>query len=376
MMYPSLNETDDMDKPLSFPPENREEEDEFEELPEEETESLFEHYRFVIDPGQSPLRIDKFLFDKMQKVSRNKIQDAAQAGYILVDGKAIKSNYKVKPGNVVTISFPTPREPRQGVIPENILLDIRYEDDDVMVVHKPAGMVVHPGVGNYRGTLVNALAHYLSKDHLPVKEGNLPDRPGLVHRIDKDTSGLLVIAKSEQAMKSLSEQFFNHTVRRKYLALVWGEPAESEGTIDCYIGRNPNQRLQMVVFPEEESGKRAITHYKVLEAMYYVSLVECRLETGRTHQIRVHMQHQGNPLFNDAKYGGDRIVKGTVFTKYKQFVENTFQVLPRQALHAQSIGFVHPTTGEELYFESELPEDFQEALDRWRSYLASRKQLI
>ena len=348
-------------------------EDDFEVM--QTDEGLYEHYRFIIDPGQAPLRIDKFLFDRMQKVSRNKIQEAAQSGYVLVNGEAVKANYKVKPGNIITIAFPNPKEQRPGVVPEEIPLDIRYEDQDVMVIHKPAGMVVHPGVGNYSGTLVNALAFHLSRTDLPVKEGNQSDRPGLVHRIDKDTSGLLVIAKSERAMKSLSDQFFHHTVQRKYIALVWGEPEESEGTFDWYIGRNPNQRLQMMVFPEQDNGKRAVTHFKIIEPLYYVSLLECQLETGRTHQIRVHMQYAGHPLFNDQKYGGDRIVKGTVFTKYKQFVENTFQSMPRHALHAKSLGFIHPSTGEEMFFDSDIPEDFQRALDRWRAYHHSRKEL-
>lgn len=351
-----------------------EEDDSFSDM--QADEAFFEHYRFVADPRQSPLRIDKFLFDRLQRISRNKIQDAIQLGYIRVDGRMVKPNFRVKPGHVVTLVYPKPRDANYKVMAENIPLDIRYEDDDILVVHKPAGMVVHPGVGNYRGTLVNALAYYMQEKKLPVKEGNLADRPGLVHRIDKNTSGLLVVAKTDLAMKSLSEQFFRHTVHRRYLALVWGEMEEPEGAINLHVGRNPNQRLQMIVFPEGDKGKRAVTHYKVLEPLYYVSLIECRLETGRTHQIRIHMQYKGHPLFNDHKYGGDRIVKGTVFSKYKQFVDNAFQLMPRHALHAQTLGFEHPRTGEQLFFESELPEDFQAVLDKWRAYLASRKRLL
>lgn len=350
-----------------------------EELPEKKdevaaVETMYEYQRFEVDPKQKPMRLDKFLFDRLKNISRNKIQDAITVGYIRVDGKMVRSSFKVKPGQVVTLMYPKPPEEKLKVIPEKIPLNIHYEDDDLLVVNKPAGMVVHPGIGNYRGTLVNALAFYLQDCDLPVKSGNLADRPGLVHRIDKDTSGLLVVAKTELAMNSLSRQFFHHTVKRKYQALVWGAFAEPEGTIAANIGRNPYHRLQMYVFSEGEDGKYAVTHYKTLEDLYYVSLVECQLETGRTHQIRVHMQYKGHPLFNDEKYGGSRILKGTVFSKYKKFVENNFNLLPRQALHAKSLGFIHPRTQEEMYFESELPEDFQTVLDRWRNYLKSRQE--
>ncbi len=339
-------------------------------------ETMYEHHRYVADPKQTPLRIDKFLFDRIANISRNKIQDAINDGYIRVDGKMVKPNFKVKPGHSVTLVYPKPPDSGYKVVAENIPLDIRYEDDDIIIVHKEAGMVVHPGVGNYRGTLVNALAHYMQDKELPIKEGNLGDRPGLVHRIDKNTSGLLVIAKTEKAMSSLSRQFFHHTVHRRYQALVWGAFPEQEGTINLNVGRNPNQRLQMVVFPEGKQGKRAVTHYKTLEDLYYVSLIQCELETGRTHQIRVHMQYQGHPLFNDTKYGGGRIVKGTVFSKYKQFVENCFKLMPRHALHAKSLGFIHPTSGKEVYFESDLPDDMSQVLNKWRTYLSGRKRLL
>ncbi len=337
-------------------------------------ETMYEYQRFEVDPKQKAIRLDKFLFDRIRNISRNKIQDAITVGYIRVDGRMVRSNHKVKPGQVVTLMYPKPPEERLKVIPEKIDLEIHYEDEDVLVVNKPAGMVVHPGIGNYRGTLVNAIAFHLQDHDLPIKTGNLADRPGLVHRIDKDTSGLLVIAKTNLAMQSLSRQFFHHTVKRKYLAMVWGSVEEDTGTISVNIGRNPNQRLVMTAFPEGEDGKHAVTHFRTLENLYYVTLLECQLETGRTHQIRVHMKYKGHPLFNDEKYGGARILKGTVFSKYKQFVENNFAFLPRQALHARSLGFIHPRTQEELYFECDLPTDFQTVLDRWRTYYQSRQK--
>lgn len=339
-------------------------------------DELYEHQRYVADPKQTPVRLDKFLMDRMLKTSRNRIQNAIHAGAIKVNDKEVKPNFKVKPGHVITLVLATPPPEHAPIVGQNIPLDVRYEDDDLMVVHKPAGMVVHPGVGISDGTLVNALVYYFKNQQLPVKEGNFEDRPGLVHRIDKDTSGLLLIAKNESAMTHLSKQFFDHTIERKYVAMVWGEPDEDSGTIDAFVGRDPRNPVLVSVFPEEEKGKHAITHFKVLERLYYVSLVECQLETGRTHQIRVHMKHLGHPLFSDHRYGGDRIVKGTVFTKYKQFVENCFKILPRQALHAKSIGFVHPVSGEKMYFESELPEDFQQALEKWRNYVSGRKKLM
>ncbi len=336
-------------------------------------ESLYELHKIIVDPKQSFIRIDKFLMTKLERVTRNKIQKAIKNEEVKVNDKIIKSNYKVRPNDIISFLLPKPSTETSGVIAENIPLDIKYEDDDLLVVYKPPGMVVHPGFGNKTGTLVNALAHYFKEIELPVKEGNLSDRPGLVHRIDKDTSGVLVIAKTEEAMSHLGKQFYNHTVERKYQALVWGSPEETSDTIETYIGRDPSNRTRFMAFTEEEEGKHAITHYKVLEDLYYVSLIECQLETGRTHQIRVHLKHIGHPLFNDAKYNGDRIVKGTVFSKYKTFVENNFKILNRQALHAKSLGFIHPRTGEKMYFETDLPDDMMQCLERWKKYLSGRK---
>ena len=330
-------------------------------------EPLYEHHLITVDPGQSAIRIDKFLFDKYSHVSRNRIQNAIRAEAITVNDGPVKPNYKVRPGDQVSVVFPR-HHIDEGIVAENIPLDIRYEDDDVLIVNKQAGMVVHPGVGVHSGTLVNALAHYLGSHDLPVMPGNSEDRLGLVHRIDKDTSGLLVIAKNEFAMTHLAKQFFRHEIDRKYLALVWGTPDPLSGTITGHIGRDVRSRLQMAVFPEGEQGKLAVTHYKTLEDLYYVSLVKCQLETGRTHQIRVHMRYIGHPVFNDERYGGDRILKGTVFTKYRQFVENCFKMMPRHALHAQTLGFTHPVTGKKVSFECELPEDFRSVLGKWRHY--------
>lgn len=337
-----------------------------------EGEDLYELQSIEVDKGQAPLRIDKYLQDRMKKVSRNRIQSAIKAGAVRVDGKEMrKSNLKIKPGHKIEVLLPKPPEHHKGVIPQDIPLDIRYEDDHLMIVHKPAGLVVHPGFGNWDGTLVNGLA-YRFKD-LPIMEGNSHDRIGLVHRIDKNTSGLLVIAKTDEALTALGKQFFYHTIERKYLALVWGDVEEEEGTIIGNIGRHPRDRRLYTVFPEEEDGKHAVTHYKVVERFYYVTLVECQLETGRTHQIRVHMKYKGHPLFSDDRYGGDRILKGTVYSKYKRFVENCFALMPRQALHAKSLGFEHPITGEKMYFEADVPEDFATVLDTWRRYVKSRK---
>ena len=275
----------------------------------------------------------------------------------------------------MSVFFYKARGHSENLIPEDIPLNIVYEDNDLMVVNKPAGMVVHPGIGNWTGTLVNALAYYMKgKNELPIKEGNTNERPGLVHRIDKDTSGLLVIAKTEEAMTHLSKQFYDHTIERKYLALVWGDIGEEKGTIEGHIGRHPSHRMMRTVFADGSEGKNAITHYEVLKRFYYVTLLQCQLETGRTHQIRVHMKHLGHPLFNDTKYGGDRIVKGTIFTKFKAFVNNTFKVMPRHALHAHSLGFIHPRTGEKMYFEESIPEDFENAITRWKNYVSSRKE--
>lgn len=327
-------------------------------------QELFEHFRFVADKGQQLLRVDKFLVQRLEKSSRNRVQQAAEAGCILVNGKAVKSNYRVKPLDVVSVVMDRPRYEFE-IIPENIPLDIVYEDADLLVVNKPAGLVVHPGHGNYTGTLVNALAWHF-KDN-PDYDVNDP-RMGLVHRIDKDTSGLLVVAKTPDAKTCLGKQFFNKTTRREYVALVWGVPEEREGTIVGNVGRNPKDRLQMAVFPDGSQGKHAVTHYRVLEDFGYVSAVCCRLETGRTHQIRVHMKHIGHPLFADSRYGGDEILRGERTAKYRQFIANCFKACPRQALHARTLGFVHPATGKELFFESELPADMISLFDKWRVY--------
>ena len=337
------------------------------------SDDLFEHFKIQVDPKQSPLRIDKFLLDRVEKVSRNRIQNAIKSGSILVNEKEVKPNYKVRPGDLIKLVLPNaPTE--YDLTPEKIDLDIKYEDDHILIVNKQAGLVVHPGVGNFSGTLVNGLMHYF-KHELPIKAGNSIERPGLVHRIDKATSGLLVIAKTDYAMTHLAKQFFDHTVEREYLALVWGAPDPSSGTIEGHIGRDPKNRTVMKVYPEADQGKHAITHYETIEDLYYVSLIKCILETGRTHQIRAHMKHVGHPLFNDQKYGGNQIRKGTVFSKYRQFVNNCFKVMPRQSLHAHTLGFEHPETGERMHFQNELPADFEAVLNKWRSYLDSRKSL-
>ena len=324
---------------------------------------LYEHFRFVVDRGQALLRIDKFLMGRIQNASRNKIQNASRAGNILVNDKPVKPNHRVHPLDVVSIVLAYP--PRETeLIPEDIPLNIFYEDADLLVVNKEAGMVVHPAHGNYTGTLVNALAYRFQQEGIVSETG-----PYLVHRIDKDTSGLLLVAKNEIAQSVLARGFFEHKVDRHYQALVWGDFTEDEGTITGHIGRSLKDRLVMHVFTDGAYGKEAITHYKVLKRYHYVTLVECTLETGRTHQIRAHMQHIGHPLFNDARYGGDKVLKGTTFTKYKQFIQNCFELCPRQALHAKTLGFVHPTTGKEMRFESELPSDMQAVLDKWESYI-------
>ncbi|MBR2014571.1 MAG: RluA family pseudouridine synthase [Alistipes sp.] len=332
------------------------------------SDEMYEHFSIVVDKGQKMLRLDKFLVDRMEHCSRNRIQQAADSGLLLVNGVAAKSSYKVKPLDHITFVMPYPKRELE-IIPEDIPLNIVYEDDSLIIVNKQPGMVVHPGCGNYTGTLVNALTFYL-KDIPLFQKGDM--RAGLVHRIDKDTSGLLVIAKTDEAHTRLAKQFFDHTIHRRYVALVWGNFEEDEGTIVGNIGRNPRDRQQMYDFADGSDGKHAVTHYKVLRRYGYVTLVECRLETGRTHQIRVHMAWKGHPLFNDARYGGDRILKGTTFSKYKQFIENCFSALPRQALHARSLGFVHPTTREDVYFDSELPADLQTVIDKWEMYCSSR----
>ena len=331
-----------------------------------EEDELFEHYSFTADAGQKPLRVDKFLMTRIRNATRNKIQQAARDGNIRANEQVVKQNYRVKPGDTIRVLFEHP--PYENLLlPEDIPLDIVYEDEVLLVVDKPAGMVVHPGHGNYTGTLVNALVHHL--DQLPLNSDN---RPGLVHRIDKETSGLLVIAKTEAAMANLARQFFDKTTRREYLAMVWGNVADEAGTVEGHIGRNPKNRLQMQVFPDGSQGKEAVTHYRVEERLGYVTLVSCRLETGRTHQIRVHLQHIGHTIFNDSRYGGDRILKGTSFTKYKQFVENAFKILPRQALHARTLGFTHPLSGKELDFEAPVPPDMAACIAKWRDYAKHR----
>lgn len=332
---------------------------------------LYEHFRVVVDKGQSQVRVDKYLFERLVNSSRNRIQKAADAGLIMANGKPVKSSYKVKPCDVLTVMMDRPRYDND-IIPEDIPLDIVYEDNDLMVVNKPAGLVVHPGCGNYHGTLVNAIAWHL-KDN-PKYDPNDP-QVGLVHRIDKDTSGLLVVAKTPDAKTHLGLQFYNKTTKRKYNALVWGVVENNEGTIEGNIGRNPKDRMQMAVLSDPAQGKHAVTHYRVLERLGYVTLVECILETGRTHQIRVHMKHIGHTLFNDERYGGNEILKGTHFSKYKQFVNNCFETCPRQALHAMTLGFVHPRTGEEMFFTSPLPEDMTNLIDKWRNYISNREEL-
>ena len=335
---------------------------------DEQEEELFEHYKYIADNGQDKLRIDKFLIDRIPNTSRSKIQIAAHNGNILVNKVQVKPNYKVKPKDEISIVLPYPVRQLE-LIPQNIPIDIIYEDDHLCLVNKSANMVVHPGYGNYDGTLVNALLYHF--DQLPELPNDYFGRPGLVHRLDKHTTGLMVVAKTENTLTNLAKQFFDRTTKRKYYALVWGDVAEDEGKVDLYLGRSLKNRKLMVGYPDKEHGKHAVTHYKVVEKLGYVTLIECKLETGRTHQIRVHMKHIGHPLFNDLEYGGDKILKGTSFTKYKQFVENCFKLLPGQALHAKSLGFFHPILKKELNFDSELPDYFEEVLNKWRRYSSS-----
>lgn len=338
----------------------------------DENDDLYEHHSFTATKGQEPLRVDKFLMNFIENATRNKVQQAAKDGNIYVNGVTVKQNYKVKAGDEVKVLLEYP--PYENLLtPEDIPLDIVYEDDALLVVNKPAGMVVHPGHGNYSGTLINALIYHF--DNLP---NNSSDRPGLVHRIDKDTSGLLVIAKTESAMAYLTNQFFHKTSKREYVALVWGNMNDDEGTIEGNIGRNPKNRLQNIVYlgDDADQGKPAVTHYKVLERLGYVTLISCQLETGRTHQIRVHLKHIGHTLFNDERYGGDKILKGTTFTKYKQFVDNCFKTLPRQALHAKTLAFEHPVTKKWMEFDSEIPTDISECIERWRNYAKNSKENI
>ncbi|MFC0772771.1 RluA family pseudouridine synthase [Terrimonas alba] len=332
-------------------------------------DELYERFTLTVDKGQEPLRIDKFLINRIERGTRNKLQRAINTGMVLVNGKEVRPNYKVKPNDEIIVYSDTDPEESE-IVPENIPLNIVYEDDSLMVINKPVGMVVHPGSGNYSGTLLNGVAYYLQQKNPAVSEAVLP-RFGLVHRIDKNTSGLLVLAKTEHAMRMLAKQFFDHTVKRQYVALVWGDMQEDEGTVVAHIGRHLRFRKQFAAYPEGDHGKEAITHYKVMERFGYVTLVQCVLETGRTHQIRVHMKYIGHPLFNDDFYGGDKIVKGTVYTKYKQFVDNCFAICPRQALHAKTLGFVHPETGEELFFDTELADDMKQVIEKWRKYISA-----
>ncbi|MFV0604642.1 MAG: RluA family pseudouridine synthase [Niabella sp.] len=348
--------------------------DDLDELQQEQpdfNEELYEKFVYKTDKGQEPYRIDKYLMNRIEGATRNKIQQAINNNMVLVDGKTIKPNYKVKGvQEIVVYTDTTPNE--NDIVPEDIPLDIVHEDEDIIIVNKPAGMVVHPGSGNYNGTLLNAIAYHLQKQNNTITEDTLP-RFGLVHRIDKNTSGLLVLAKTPEAMRHLAKQFFDHTVKRRYIALAWGDIEQNEGTIIAHVGRNQRYRKLFEAYPEGDYGKDAITHYKVVERFGYVTLVQCILETGRTHQIRVHMKYIGHPLFNDDFYGGDKIVKGTVYTKYKQFVDNCFTLCPRQALHAKTLGFVHPGTGKEIYFESPIPNDMENVIEKWRKYVQVKK---
>lgn len=336
------------------------------------SDELYERFTLTVDKGQEPLRIDKFLTNRIEGATRNKLQQAMNHGMVLVNGNAVKPNYKIKPADSIIIySDLSPEE--TDVVPEKMDLTIVYEDADLMVINKPAGMVVHPGSGNYSGTLLNGIAYYLQQQNPTISEDTLP-RFGLVHRIDKNTSGLLVLAKNDKAMRHLAKQFFDHTVKREYRALVWGDPENDKGTIVAHVGRHLRFRKLFEAYPDGDHGKEAITHYEVLERFGYVSLVRCVLETGRTHQIRVHMKYIGHPLFNDDFYGGEKIVKGTIYAKYKQFVDNCFAICKRQALHAKTLGFIHPTTGEEMYFDTELPTDIQQVIEKWRGYSTHMKK--
>jgi len=354
--------------PLPLPAMQDELEDNNPEI-QDSSDELYERFTITIDKGQEPLRIDKFLTNRIEGATRNKLQQAMNLGMVLVNGIAVKPNYKVKPSDsIIVYSDMSPDE--TDVVPEKMDLDIVYEDADLMIINKPAGMVVHPGSGNYSGTLLNGVSYYLQQQNPSISEEVLP-RFGLVHRIDKNTSGLLVLAKTDKAMRQLARQFFDHTVRRQYVALVWGDMENDSGTIIAHVGRHLRFRKLFEAYPEGDHGKDAVTHYTVLERFGYVTLVQCVLETGRTHQIRVHMKHIGHPLFNDDFYGGDKIVKGTIYTKYKQFVDNCFQICKRQALHAKTLGFIHPTTGEEMFFDAPLPEDMEQVIEKWRKYAST-----
>jgi len=350
--------------------------DDLKDIESENTESndeLFERFAITIDKGQDALRIDKFLMQRIENATRNKLQRAIAMGMVQVNGKEVKSNYKIKPlDSIVIYSDMSPEQ--TDLVPEKMELNIVYEDDDLMIINKPAGIVVHPGSGNHNGTLLNGVAYYLQQKNPELTDDVLP-RFGLVHRIDKNTSGLLVLAKTDVAMRHLAKQFFDHSISRKYVALAWGDVEKDEGTIVAHVGRNQRFRKLFEAYPDGEHGKEATTHYNVLERFGYVTLVQCVLETGRTHQIRVHMKHMGHPLFNDDFYGGDKIVKGTVYTKYKQFVDNCFKICQRQALHAKTLGFVHPTTGKDMFFEAPLPEDIEKVIEKWRKYGKQKAEL-
>jgi 23S rRNA pseudouridine1911/1915/1917 synthase len=346
--------------------------DETEQAPEEGSETLYERKHFIIDKGQEPVRIDKWLQMRIEGSTRNKIQRGIESGFVTVNGKSIKSNYKIKPADEILLMSLV--NPEHTVLKkENIPLNIVYEDDTVMVLNKPANMVVHPGVGNFSGTLLNGIAYYLDQQNPGIDEDTLP-RYGLVHRIDKNTTGLIVLAKTADAAAHLAKQFFNHTVKRNYMALVWGDVVQDKGTITGHIARHQQHRKMFDVYPDGETGKHAITHYTVLERFHYVTLVQCVLETGRTHQIRVHMKHIGHTLFNDWEYGGDKILKGTIYTKYKQFVDNCFELCPRCALHARTLGFIHPVTKKEMLFEAPLPEDMAGVIEKWRGYISVKRE--
>jgi 23S rRNA pseudouridine1911/1915/1917 synthase len=336
------------------------------------SDELYQRFVFKADKGQEPYRIDKFLMNRIEGATRNKLQQAINSGLILVNNKAVKQNYKIKAYDEIIVYSDLSPESTE-VVPEKIELNIVFEDEDILLINKPAGRVVHPGSGNYSGTLLNGVAYYLQQQNPAISEQVLP-RFGLVHRIDKNTSGLLVLAKTDRAMRQLAKQFYDHTVRRQYMALVWGDVEQDRGTIIAHVGRHQRFRKLFEAYPEGDHGKEAITHYSVLERFNYVTLVQCVLETGRTHQIRVHMKHIGHPLFNDDFYGGDKIVKGTIFSKYKQFVDNCFVVCPRQALHAKTLGFIHPATGQEIFFETDLPKDMSSVIEKWRGYTRTIKQ--
>jgi 23S rRNA pseudouridine1911/1915/1917 synthase len=339
----------------------------------EGTDELYERLTIIIDKGQEPLRLDKFLTARIENASRNKVQQAIESGRVLVNGKKIQANHKIKPGEEVVV-YSDREVHSEDIVPENIPLNIVFEDDEILIISKPVGMVVHPASGNYTGTLVNGVAYHLLQQNKDLTPTELP-RYGLVHRIDKNTSGLMVLAKTSRAVASLAKQFFDHTMHRQYVALVWGDVKDDAGTVVAHVGRHKRFRKMFDAYPDGEYGKYAVTHYRVLERFGYVTMIQCELETGRTHQIRVHMQHIGHPLFNDELYGGDKIVKGTVFTKYRQFVENAFAICPRHALHAKTIGFIHPKSRQEVRFDSELPEDMTAVIQKWRDYSSNKLKL-